>query len=126
MVANRTKLNHGGLNFLPLIIIGIIVFVFVRYDLKSIFESEQFNRNVNYIKGYFTTTIGKYSGEVEANFLKTNVKQNINKTSTFDFNSFFPQINNKIVNPNDTGDDATNTVAPNQREDSSEGYRTLP
>ena len=88
-------------NLMPIILIGAIIFILFRTDMKSFFESEQFKKNTNYIKTSITNVWNKYSEKAKLDFFKAPSAEGTNKTKFFNLNNFLPQTsiqNNALQN----------------------------
>ncbi len=113
--------NRGGI-ILPIIILGALVFVFLRVDLKTAFESEQFKKNKAYVTNFIKDTIGD-------KFFETPSNPDTNKTAHFDFSSFLPlpQIKNMDIKA-PTSQNSENTkidAKEGELEADTSGYRTV-
>lgn len=104
--------NRGGFNLLPLIIIVGLFYLFFAYDIESVVKNKQLNSNIAYIKSQINSILNKYTTEIKTGFLKTEGVSNTNKTSTFNLNSFFPELSNLSEVKTDTSTDNSND--PNQ------------
>lgn len=124
---HNTKKHHkksGVFNIVPLIIIGLVIYIIAYVDLRSFFESEQLKKNVSYIKNLVNTTIDKYSTEFKSidfggNFLEAPVNGNTNKTSNFNLNNFLQIPNPELDNLNNSSKGLQDTYPDN----STTGYR---
>jgi hypothetical protein len=87
--------TRGGINLLPIILIAVIIYIIIKVDIQSVFESEQFKKNKSYVQNLIKTEVGE-------KFFKTSSNPDTNKSATFDLKSFLPQINdiNTPVNLN--------------------------
>ncbi len=47
---SHDSLSHSRVNLLPIIIIFGIIFILFRYDIKSIANNPQLNKNISYVK----------------------------------------------------------------------------
>lgn len=127
----KQKNNRGRFNILPLIILGLIIYIIAYVDLRSFFESEQLNKNVAYIKGIITSTIDRYSTEFKSidlrkDFLQAPTFEGANNTSDLNLNNFLqipnPQLENLNYDQSNSIYPNNSTTQHNQRTQQQEGY----
>lgn len=58
------------LNLLPILLIGLILFVLFKVDFKSAVESPQFQKNISYVTNAFTGVFVKYQSKAKDLFFK--------------------------------------------------------
>lgn len=119
--------SHGRrFNLLPIILIGVIVFILFKTDIKSFFESEQFKKNTNYIKTSITNIWDKYSTQVKMDFFKapTTVNTDNATSSSFSLKNFFPQIKNSSLQSAQIENDANTNNTENTEVENSTNTKT--
>ena len=101
----KQNTSHGRFNILPLIVLGLIIYIIAYVDLRSFFESEQLNKNVAYIKGIITSTINRYSTDLKSidlgkDFFQAPTFEGANNSSDFNLNNFLQIPNPQLENLN--------------------------
>ena len=132
--ANRK--NIGSLNFVPLLILVALIYVFFTYDIESVMKNKRLNDNIAYLKSKVLGKVDQYDIDLKTKFLKTEGISNTNKTDIFNLSNFFPQINSsstqksEIINNTSTNQTDTSTQSnilntQNQRPKGYEDYGSL-
>lgn len=112
---NKSIMKSGGLNLMPLIIIGLLAYVLLTVDLNSFFKSDTFKKNVSFFKSNVLVNFSKINTQIGDSFFQTQGPSNTNKSSTLNLNNFLPQINNNTgQNTNATVDQSNNQIQNNQ------------
>ncbi len=113
---HTNRKNIGSLNFVPLLILVALIYVFFTYDLESVMKNKRLNDNIAYLKSKVLGKVDQYDIDLKTKFLKTEGVSNTNKTDIFNLSNFFPQINSSSTQKSEI----INTTSTNQTDSSTQ------